>query len=116
MDSFLSKITGYLKTVCTKYSKKTSDFSSFSVINNLDIKGYHFDATIEGKTNSAYYIKDDDEDTWIEVIPPCNYTSFVVIFSTKCSPIKVIILPHSTDAKILSTAIKFYLPKSMKSE
>lgn len=93
-----------------------NDFPPPRAIDNLNIKGYHLDAMVEGRTKSAYYTKDDDEDTWIEVIPPCNDTSFVVIFSTECTSIKVIVLPHNTDAKVLSQEIEFYLPKSMKSE
>ena len=38
-------------------------------LTKLKFEGYHYDENTTSKINSVFFVKDDNEDDWIEVIP-----------------------------------------------
>ena len=38
-------------------------------LTKLKFEGHHYDETTTSKINSVFFVKDDNEDDWIEVIP-----------------------------------------------
>ena len=45
-------------------------------LTKLCFEGYHYDSNTVSKVDSVFYVKDDNEDDWIEIIPLSNSKEF----------------------------------------
>lgn len=59
-------------------------------LTKLCFEGYHYDSNTVSKVDSVFYIKDDNEDDWIEIIPLSNSKEFYVVITVEgCETSKV---------------------------
>jgi len=50
-------------------------------LTEFKFKGYHYDGNTTSKCGSVYYVKDDNEDDWLEVIPLSNSDETCIILT-----------------------------------
>ena len=58
-------------------------------LTSLHFEGYHYDSETASKCGSVFYIKDDNEDDWLEIIPLYNTRFLYTILTIEsCETVK----------------------------
>jgi hypothetical protein len=52
-------------------------------LTKLNFDGYHYDCDTTSCCDSYFYIKDDDEDCWLEVIPLKNTSGLYTVLTVE---------------------------------
>jgi hypothetical protein len=59
-------------------------------LTKFTFKGYHYDNNTVSRCNSVFYVKDDNEDEWLEIIPVSNAKGFYMLVTVEgCETAKV---------------------------
>ena len=74
-------------------------------LTKLKFEGYHYDETTTSKINSVFFVKDDNEDDWIEVIP-MQGNFYTVLTVEKCATIKAELYIESSDGQLVNVGSK----------
>lgn len=69
-------------------------------LTKLKFEGFHYDETTTSKINSVFFIKDDNEDDWIEVIPMQD-NFYTVLTVEKCETVKAELYIESSDGQFV---------------
>ena len=69
-------------------------------LTKLKFEGHHYDETTTSKVNSVFFIKDDCEDDWIEVIP-MQGNFYTVLTVEKCETVKAELYIESSDGQFV---------------
>ena len=84
----------------------------------FNIKGYKWNSKIVSKTGSVTYVKEDDEDCWIEIIPEyarrCD--RHIVIYAKGCEDIKVVTFDTPGDSSIWGSPFEQFIIENIPTE
>ena len=69
-------------------------------LTKLKFEGFHYDETTTSKINSVFFIKDDNEDDWIEVIP-MQGNFYTVLTVEGCETVKAELYIKSSDGQFV---------------
>ena len=69
-------------------------------LTKLKFEGHHYDETTTSKINSVFFVKDDNEDDWIEVIP-MQVNFYTVLTVEKCETVKAELYIESSDGQFV---------------
>ena len=69
-------------------------------LTKLKFEGFHYDETTTSKVNSVFFIKDDNEDDWIEVIP-MQENFYTVLTIEGCETVKAELYIESSDGQFV---------------
>lgn len=77
-------------------------------LTKLKFEGYHYDETAISKVNSVFFVKDDNEDSWIEVIPMQDTAGifYTVLTVEGCETVKAELYIESSDGQFVKVGIK----------
>ena len=74
-------------------------------LTKLKFEGYHYDETTISKINSVFFVKDDNEDDWIEVIP-MQGNFYTVLTVEKCETVKAELYIESSDGQFVKVGLE----------
>ena len=69
-------------------------------LTKLKFEGHHYDETTTSKVNSVFFVKDDTEDDWIEVLP-MQGNFYTVLTVEKCETVKAELYIESSDGQFV---------------
>ena len=77
-------------------------------LTKLKFEGYHYDETTTSKINSVFFIKDDNEDDWIEIIPMPDTAGifYTVLTIESCETVKAELYIESSDGQFVKVGLK----------
>lgn len=77
-------------------------------LTKLKFEGYHYDETTISKVNSVFFIKDNNEDDWIEVIPMQDTAGifYTVLTVEGCETVKAELYIESSDGQLARVGLK----------
>ena len=52
-------------------------------LTEFEFEGYHYDKNTTSKCGSVFYVKDDNEDDWLEIIPLSNSDETCIILTVE---------------------------------
>ena len=74
-------------------------------LTKLKFEGYHYDETTTSKVNSVFFIKDDNEDDWIEVIP-MQGNFYTVLTVEGCETVKAELYMENSEGQFVKVDSK----------
>lgn len=74
-------------------------------LTKLKFKGFHYDETTTSKVNSVFFIKDDNEDDWIEIIPMQD-NFYTVLTVERCETVKAELYIESSEGQFVKVGSK----------
>lgn len=74
-------------------------------LTKLKFEGFHYDETTTSKVNSVFFIKDDNEDDWIEIIP-MQGIFYTVLTIESCETVKAELYIESSDGQFVKVGLK----------
>lgn len=74
-------------------------------LTKLKFECYHYDETTTSKINSVFFVKDDNEDDWIEVIP-MQGNFYTVLTVEGCEIVKAELYIESSDGQFVKVGLK----------
>ena len=57
-------------------------------IPKIKIEGFHLNENTVSSCNSVYYDRDNNEDSWIEIIPDYKEKGYIILYIENCQTIK----------------------------
>lgn len=74
-------------------------------LTKLKFEGFHYDETTTSKVNSVFFIKDDNEDDWIEIIPMQD-NFYTVLTVERCETVKAELYIESSEGQFVKVGSK----------
>lgn len=74
-------------------------------LTKLKFEGFHYDETTTSKINSVFFIKDGNEDDWIEVIP-MQGNFYTVLTVEGCETVKAELYMENSEGQFVKVDSK----------